>query len=355
MKKILVFFIALIAMANLSYAQWNTASGTNNIYYNLGNVGIGNTNPTFGMLEISGNSTTNPAVAAVTPGLAQGEVTDLSLWSTFQNTGDNGPRRTADITAGFSGGSWGYEYLAFNVGDNGNTNDVHALTSEKMRITTNGYVGIANTNPLDRFDITGTSSGNAGRVMIGDGGNINPYMRFYRWTGTGSLYFQVSIVDGVDAQGAMSFQTGGGGAAIGSDAQTTRMIITQPGNVGIGTINPGSYKLAVEGNIHSQAVQVDMNGWSDYVFESSYQLPTLTSVKNYIDQNHHLPDMPSAADVEKNGINVGETEKLLTKKVEELTLYLIEKDKENNELKERLKEQDDRIAKLEAAVEKLLN
>ncbi|QJD95748.1 hypothetical protein HH214_07630 [Mucilaginibacter robiniae] len=104
------------------------------------------------------------------------------------------------------------------------------------------------------------------------------------------------------------------------------------GSVGIGTANPDA-KLAVNGTIHSKEVRVDLNNWPDYVFKSSYNLKSLAEVKSYIDQNHHLPDMPSEQEVAKEGINLGEMNKLLTKKVEELTLYLIEKDKQMDELK----------------------
>jgi hypothetical protein len=75
-------------------------------------------------------------------------------------------------------------------------------------------------------------------------------------------------------------------------------------------------------------------------------LATLTELKTYIDKNQHLPDMPSEAEVAKNGINLGEMNKLLVKKVEELTLYQIEQ-------QEKCKQQDARIAALEAALTKL--
>jgi len=104
--------------------------------------------------------------------------------------------------------------------------------------------------------------------------------------------------------------------------------VTGTGGVGIGTQNLNGYKLAVKGNIHAQQVNVDLTNWPDYVFKPTYQLPSLTDVKTYIDQNHHLPDMPSEQEVAKDGINLGEMNKLLTKKIEELTLYLIEKDRE---------------------------
>jgi hypothetical protein len=104
------------------------------------------------------------------------------------------------------------------------------------------------------------------------------------------------------------------------------------GNVGIGTANPGSFKLAVNGGIHSQSVNVDLTGWSDYVFKQDYKLPSLTEVKSYMDQNHHLPDMPSEQEVVKDGINLGEMNKLLTKKVEELTLYPLQEQEQTGKL-----------------------
>ena len=107
------------------------------------------------------------------------------------------------------------------------------------------------------------------------------------------------------------------------------------GNMGIGTSDPLGYKLAVKGTIHALQVNVDQSNWADYVFKSTYKLTPLPELKTYIDQNQHLPDVPSAAEVEKNGLNLGEMNKTLLKKVEELTLYLIEKDKEIKEQKER--------------------
>lgn len=107
------------------------------------------------------------------------------------------------------------------------------------------------------------------------------------------------------------------------------------GNVGIGTANTNGDKLAVKGNIHAQQVTVDMNNWADYVFMPTYELISLKAVKAYIDQNHHLPEMPSEQEVMKNGLNLGDMNKLLTKKVEELTLYLIEKDVQLKKVEEK--------------------
>lgn len=98
-------------------------------------------------------------------------------------------------------------------------------------------------------------------------------------------------------------------------------------SIGTGTIDP-NYKLAVKGNIHALGVKVETENWPDYVFKPSYLLPSLSDVKSYIAQNHHLPDMPSEQEVKDNGLDQGEMVRLQTKKIEELTLYLIEKDKE---------------------------
>lgn len=107
------------------------------------------------------------------------------------------------------------------------------------------------------------------------------------------------------------------------------------GNVGIGTANTNGDKLAVKGNIHAQQVTVDMNNWADYVFMPTYELISLKAVKAYIDQNHRLPEMPSEQEVMKNGLNLGDMNKLLTKKIEELTLYLIEKDVQLKKVEEK--------------------
>jgi hypothetical protein len=112
-----------------------------------------------------------------------------------------------------------------------------------------------------------------------------------------------------------------------------RMIIKGDGNIGIGTVlnnNPNNYKLAVQGRIGAQEVQVENTSttWADYVFESGYNLMTLKDLESYVNCEKHLPEIPSADDVKaKGGHNLGEMDVLLLKKIEELTLYLIEQDK----------------------------
>lgn len=107
------------------------------------------------------------------------------------------------------------------------------------------------------------------------------------------------------------------------------------GNVAIGTntIPPG-YQLAVNGKIISEEVKVQLNGeWPDYVFSKDYKLPTLEAIQKHINKKGHLPNIPSAKEVEANGVELGEMNKLLLKKIEELTLYIIEMNKEIIKLK----------------------
>jgi hypothetical protein len=76
--------------------------------------------------------------------------------------------------------------------------------------------------------------------------------------------------------------------------------------------------------------------WPDYVFGQDHQLMSLNDLKAYIDKNSHLPDVPSAMDVEENGVNVVEMQKVLLKKIEELTLYTVEQQRLIEELQAKI-------------------
>ncbi|MBS7256728.1 hypothetical protein [Flavobacterium branchiicola] len=104
------------------------------------------------------------------------------------------------------------------------------------------------------------------------------------------------------------------------------------GNIGIGVSNPKN-KLDVKGTVHAQEVKVDMFGWSDFVFKKEYNLPTLEQVEKHITEKGHLENIPSEEEVLKNGINLGEMNAKLLQKIEELTLYMIEMKKENENMK----------------------
>lgn len=121
------------------------------------------------------------------------------------------------------------------------------------------------------------------------------------------------------------------------------------GRVGIGTTNTpttiggadiSAYRLFVKGGILTDELRV-RTGWADYVFAEDYKLPTLAEVGQFIEENGHLPNVPSAAQVEEEGIELGEITRIQQEKIEELTLYLIEMQKELDELKARLDERED--------------
>jgi len=105
------------------------------------------------------------------------------------------------------------------------------------------------------------------------------------------------------------------------------------GSVGIGTNYTYGYKLAVNGAIITEEVTVKISeNWPDYVFDSDYTLLSIPELESYIAQNRHLPEIPSAGTILKDGLNVGMMEQLLLKKIEELTLYIIRQDAKIEEL-----------------------
>ena len=105
-------------------------------------------------------------------------------------------------------------------------------------------------------------------------------------------------------------------------------------------------KLWVNGKIKTHAILVDPKNWADYVFDKDYKLTSLRDLEAYIKINKHLPEVPTTAEVNANGLNLGEMNEVLLKKVEELTLHLIDKDKQMSSQEERIKKLEDALLKL---------
>jgi hypothetical protein len=114
------------------------------------------------------------------------------------------------------------------------------------------------------------------------------------------------------------------------------MILKGDGNVGIGTANTAGHKLNVNGIIRANEVVVE-TGWADYVFENDYKLKDLKEVEHFISENKHLPDVPSAKSIQEKGAHVSELMTKMMAKIEELTLYTIQQQKEIEELKSKIK------------------
>ncbi|WP_422359459.1 hypothetical protein [Reichenbachiella sp.] len=125
------------------------------------------------------------------------------------------------------------------------------------------------------------------------------------------------------------------------------LVLGSSGSVGIGTEETGSHKLAVEGSIGAREIKVEASGWSDFVFSNNYVLRTLEEVEQHITENGHLPEIPSEAEVTENGINLGEMNAKLLQKIEELTLYLIEQNKELKKSQSEIFELKEKVSSLE--------
>ena len=121
------------------------------------------------------------------------------------------------------------------------------------------------------------------------------------------------------------------------------------GNVGIGTASP-TEKLSVNGKIRAKEVKVEVSNWPDYVFQDGYQLDSLSNVERFIQKNRHLPEMPSAKMVEQDGVELGQLLKLQQKKIEELTLYLINQNKLLNKQQDQLNQQLKEMEKLKLKI-----
>ncbi|HEX7868549.1 MAG TPA: hypothetical protein VF455_00405 [Chryseobacterium sp.] len=127
----------------------------------------------------------------------------------------------------------------------------------------------------------------------------------------------------------------------GSYVTPQTFYISNSSKVGIGTFavdctNCSDYRLFVKDGIKTEKVKVEIaanNGWADYVFHKDYKLMPLNDLQSYIDEKGHLPEVPTTEEAIANGIELKEMNILLLKKVEELTLYLIDQDKINQNQK----------------------
>jgi len=123
------------------------------------------------------------------------------------------------------------------------------------------------------------------------------------------------------------------------DRSDYNLFLKDDGTVGIGCNDTRGYKLAVKGNILCEEVLIRKYvNWPDYVFMDGYKLPPLHEIELFINDKHHLPDMPSTKEINEEGINISEISCVLVKKVEELTKYIIEQQKQIDDLKQKIKD-----------------
>lgn len=205
-----------------------------------------------------------------------------------------------------------------------------AELTNAMTIKNTGKVGIGTTSPLTNLHVSTGTSGDAIFRLEADTDNDNesdnPLIQLRQDGGA------LGINMGFSEENFGGNIFGIGTRYTNNETWDTFTINTQNGNIGVGTTNPGAYKLAVNGKIRAKEIKVE-TGWADFVFEKDYHLPTLKEVENHIAEKGHLKDISSAKEVAENGIFLGEMDAKLLQKIEELMLYTIQQQKELEQLK----------------------
>ncbi len=223
-----------------------------------------------------------------------------------------------------------------------------SLSSSKLTIQANGNTGIGTINPQAKLQI-GNLGGADKRIMIPGSYNFEQLNLSMGANGNGELEF-VTHSNGESSGGVKLYSPDGAHLFIQTASpvtsytslnyETRLSIMNNTGFVGIGTISP-QYKLDVIGTIRAREIKVDLNG-ADFVFEKDYRLMPLDELEKFVKEQKHLPEVAPAKEMKENGTDLGDLNSKLLQKVEEMTLYIIEQNKELQVLKEK-------IAKLESA------
>lgn len=255
--------------------------------------------------------------------------------TTFIGTTDNVPfnirvnnQKAGRIDPALFNTFYGYRSGNANTTASLNTaNGYYALSSN-----TTGSLNTANGSQALYSNITGygNTANGGGTLFSNTTGNLNTVYGYN--SGDGITTGSRNTIIGANVIGLPADLSNTIILADGSGNK--KLYINNSGNVGIGTTNP-THKLSVNGAIRAKEISVN-TGWSDFVFDDNYKLCSLTEVEQFIKTNKHLPEIPSQQEVEKNGVQLGDISSKLLMKIEELTLYMIEIKKENQELRNQL-------------------
>jgi hypothetical protein len=323
--------IAFLLITVIVKGQWQPSSTTaGTIYYNGGNVGIGTSLPKAKLdVGFLANGALSTVLGRFAEGDASGDGTFLGVRNyTTQGDFDKGIKSFAIEHSFYGSVNSSINFYRGSAILGGFITFCTSENTERMRINAIGNVGIG-TNPNYKLDVNGTIYSST------DGWSV------FAKTSSNSAYGLVASGASGSARHIFTANQEGYSNGFTVDYTGTEMIYKfRDGNVGIGTDNP-TQKLAVNGTIRCKEVLVEATPWPDYVFAKGYKLRTLSELEAFIKANNHLPEMPTAADAEQNGVKLSELNTKLLQKVEELTLYLIEQNKklemvieENNKLKQ---------------------
>lgn len=302
-------------------------------------------------LELSAPDAARGGLLTLAPTLNAAGATDHQL---FFNTGGIYHRKEAANAANWAG-AW--EKLLTSADINGTPNRVAKFTDPSKlgdsQLWDDGTnVGIATTTPAAKLDVNGSTrlGGNAaitGNLNVSGNGTVNGALSVNNNAtigGNAAVGSSLAVSNNTNVGGALTVNntatvgtnlTVNNNATIQNDARVNgRLIVGNPPST------PGSHTVYVDGSIIATEVKVALQpSWPDYVFEANYPTPNLREWEQFIQANKHLPGVPSAATVAANGgIELGEMNRVLLEKVEELTLLLIGQQKQLDALKAELQD-----------------
>ncbi len=278
---------------------------------NSGNVGIGTSSPDTklhieGTSIIANNDFIDPDLFPHK--VVAGRIADGTGWESIGLGGKNGNPGQAWAIGSVNGD---FSIAASNGASDNSLQTGLILDVQRNLLLTpfGGKVGIGANIPAEKLHV---DNGNVkiGKNAIWQGPQDSKYLYF----GDGN-YVSIGEVGGDDNMEVK-------GSSIKLLVNGSGSVTIPNGNLGIGTSNP-SHLLSVNGVIRSKEILVEAIPWPDYVFSPQYNLPNLKEVEKYIQENQHLPNIPKAKDIEEQGQAVGEIQRKMMEKIEELTLYII--------------------------------
>ncbi|WP_074410007.1 hypothetical protein [Aquimarina megaterium] len=220
--------------------------------------------------------------------------------------------------------------------------DGNSFNSPLFTFSTSGRLGIGINNPISKLHVVHNGSNGAGGLSsYGVLAQANTGQATLGAEVTGDRYANLNLgsnISGVRRFWHISKRTSTSNHSLqffhfdGNSFNSPLFTFSTSGNLGIGVDNPDS-KLVVDGKIRSEEIIVEIIAGADFVFANDYQLLPLKEVENFVKKNKHLPEIASAKEMKKDGVHLAEMNIKLLQKIEELTLYTIQQEKEIKELK----------------------